>query len=74
MSDTRTPLAYTVAEIAELLPGNISRDRVRRLIRTGRLRARLIGKTYVVPAQALQDYLDGDLNDDGGPLHYRDSA
>lgn len=59
--------AFTTKEVAAQL--GITGNQVRHLIRRGLLRARNTGKAYVVPLQALDDYLAGT----DGPIKHRDT-
>jgi excisionase family DNA binding protein len=59
--------AFTTKEVAEQL--GITGNQVRHLIRRGLLRARSTGKAYVVPVQALDEYLAGADR----PIKHRDS-
>ena len=49
-------LAYTRDEAAAAL--RISKDKVDAAIRTGALRAKRVGRTIVIPARALTEYLE----------------
>jgi excisionase family DNA binding protein len=49
--------AYNVAEVAKIL--GISKAAVRRLIKSGRLRARNTGAAYIIPKSAVQEVLAG---------------
>lgn len=48
---------FTTSEVAEQL--GVSPKEVRRLINTGRLRTRRNGRYYLVPASAIDEWLDG---------------
>lgn len=49
--------AYRTHEVADML--GLNPAQVRGLIRSGMLRARSTGSTYIIPAAALDDYLNG---------------
>lgn len=53
MSELNTPQYLTMDEAAQALA--VSRDTIRRLIRSGDLEARKIGKSVRIPAAALAD-------------------
>lgn len=61
-------VAYDVSD-AEVFLG-ISNHAVRRLIRSGQLRARNTGRSYIIPGKAIIEYLNGADE----PMHHRDSA
>lgn len=50
-------LAYSRAEAAQVL-GGISLAKVDQAIRTGQLRAKRNGRDVLIPARALEEYLD----------------
>lgn len=54
--DTAPPqLAYTVAEAADVL--RMPYRAALRLVREGQIRSRFTGRQYVVPREAIDDYL-----------------
>lgn len=59
---TGQPRAYTVAQAAREL--SLSHAGIRRLIHSGHLRSRTAGNRYLIPAQAITDYLDGATTQD----------
>lgn len=61
-------VAYTTADTAVFL--GIDVQAVRRLIASGKLRARHTGKAYIVPGAAIIDFLNG--HDE--PMQHRESA
>lgn len=73
-------LAFTVAEAAVMLGfckpdsarnvKHAAAERVRRLIATGKMRARSTGASYIIPGSAINEYLDG--SDE--PIKHPDSA
>jgi excisionase family DNA binding protein len=67
-----TKLAYTVQQVAEML--GISYDATRRLINTGKLRARNTGKRYIIPQSAIDEYLAGSDDPIQHPESLRRSA
>ena len=53
---TERQLALTRDEAAAAL--RISKDKVDQAIRTGALKAKRLGRTVVIPARALEEFLD----------------
>lgn len=54
-----TQRAYGTAEVAAILGLSEKPWVVRHLIRTGKLRARNTGKSYIIPVSAVEEYLAG---------------
>lgn len=54
---TAQPLAYTREQVQPLL--NLGRDKVYSLLRSGELRSRRVGRKWLVPADALAEFLKG---------------
>lgn len=50
-------LAYTPAECRDVL--KIGRDKVYELLRSGELSSRRVGRRYIIPAEAVADFLKG---------------
>lgn len=50
-----TPLVYTVREVMSVL--QLSRNSVHTLLRTGELSSLRLGRKWLVPRSAVQDYL-----------------
>lgn len=51
------PAAYTPADCRPLL--NLGRDKIYALIRSGELRSIRVGRKYLVPADAVAEFLQG---------------
>lgn len=50
-------LAYTPAECQDAL--KLGRDKVYALLRSGELASRRVGRRYLIPAEAVADFLKG---------------
>jgi excisionase family DNA binding protein len=51
------PLAYTVAEACEVM--RLGRNTVLELLYSGQLRAIRVGRRWVIPRAAIEDFLNG---------------
>ena len=59
--NTATPLAYSLAQTAELI--GLSLGLVRKLVASGELRHRKAGARTLIPRTAIEEYLEGSKGD-----------
>ncbi|NUU99294.1 hypothetical protein XO12_03805 [Marinitoga sp. 1154] len=59
LNDADSLKVYTPAEVAKIL--KVNSDTVRRYIRTGKIRASRVGKTYRITQKNIEEFLNSTL-------------